>query len=441
MKKLLKRMLLFVLAVGVICGTLIVPAGAASTKQAKLPSLSSSKYIQCYTLKSSGKVYGYTNSSLKTKMGYIDCATDECYILSVSGSAIQVSLPTSSGRVTRWFKRSDFTATDISKNLNMKNATAQITTYRRADGKKSYGYVGKGDDIYVLGTSGSYTQVIYELTSGKWKMGWIKTSDANKYLKNIVEPTSIKLSSGNFTLNGSGKTKTLSVTFTPSNTTAKNITWTSSNTKVATVNNSGKVTSVSNGTATITAKTSNGKTASVKVTVSGITNSAWQYPMKNSYHTWGNGNSWGKNCQDYGRTNSGGRNYHIGIDIKSTTDSNVYAAAAGTVQEVGENGANGKYVTIKHTINGKTVYSFYAHLKSTAVKAGATVKAGTKIGVVGNTGSGAGSSVHLHFAIIDSLSKGGGYYGYATKFSGNKTTYSGRTYYNPVYVIENGKLP
>lgn len=183
MKKMLKRMLSFVLAIGIVCGTLVVPSYAASTNQAKLPTLSKSKYIQCYTLKSSGKVYGYTDSSLKTKKGYVSCSADECYIISIKGSAVQVSFPTSSGRVVRWFKRSDFTATDISKSLNIKSATEKITTYRRSDGKQSYGYVGKNDDIYVLGTSGSYTQVIYELSSGKWKMGWIKTSAANSYLK------------------------------------------------------------------------------------------------------------------------------------------------------------------------------------------------------------------------------------------------------------------
>lgn len=35
----------------------------------------------------------------------------------------------------------------------------------------------------------------------------------------------------------------------------------------------------------------------------------------------------------------------------------------------------------------------------------------------------------------------GSYYGYATYFTGNKTKYSGVTYYNPVYVIQNNRLP
>lgn len=102
--------------------------------------------------------------------------------------------------------------------------------------------------------------------------------------------------------------------------------------------------------------------------------------------------------------------------------------------------ANGNYVILRHTISGKTVYSFYAHLASYNVKTGQTVSKGNKIGVVGNTGT-ASRGKHLHFAMMNTLWSSGAYYGYSTYFSGNKVTYSGVTYYNPVYVIQNNRLP
>ncbi|MBE7025124.1 MAG: Ig domain-containing protein [Ruminococcaceae bacterium] len=60
---------------------------------------------------------------------------------------------------------------------------------------------------------------------------------------------------------------TLKATVFPSNTTDQSITWSSSNTGVASVSSEGKVKAISAGTATITAKTSNGKKATCKITV------------------------------------------------------------------------------------------------------------------------------------------------------------------------------
>ncbi len=65
---------------------------------------------------------------------------------------------------------------------------------------------------------------------------------------------------------GKGETLTLKATVTPSDAGNKTVTWTSSNTTVATVSG-GKITAKNTGTATITAKSSNGKTASCKITV------------------------------------------------------------------------------------------------------------------------------------------------------------------------------
>ena len=69
---------------------------------------------------------------------------------------------------------------------------------------------------------------------------------------------------------GPGKTsEALVVTFTPSNATNKTITWSSNATSIATVTD-GKVTGVAEGTATITATSANGKTATCNVTIAEV---------------------------------------------------------------------------------------------------------------------------------------------------------------------------
>lgn len=162
---------------------------------------------------------------------------------------------------------------------------------------------------------------------------------------------------------------------------------------------------------------------------------AFQMPLVGARCTWRSYTnwSWGNNSGA-----GGSRVYHLGIDIIGTSD-NVMAAAKGTVAQCGYNGANGNYVVLKHTISGQTVYSFYAHLASYSVKRGNTVSKGAKIGIVGNTGS-SSRGKHLHFAMMNTLWNGS-YYGYSTYFTGNKTTYAGVTYYNPIYVIQNNRLP
>jgi surface antigen len=214
-----------------------ISASAATTS--KLPSLSSSKYIRCYTLASSGKVYAYTSSSLTTKKsGYwIDCSTDECYIVAVSGNAVKVSYPIGNGkRSTQWFRRSDFTATNISGSLTTKTITANITSYTRPGGS-SYGYAGKGDSIYVLGTSGNYTQIIYELSSGLWKMGWVKTATLNQSTKTTTTTTN---TSKTTTTNKTTTTTTTNTTTTKT-TTASTSSSTSYKSQTVEVDYAGKV--------------------------------------------------------------------------------------------------------------------------------------------------------------------------------------------------------
>ena len=81
-----------------------------------------------------------------------------------------------------------------------------------------------------------------------------------------VKVTGVKLNKSSKSLT-IGDTFTLTATVKPDNATDKSVTWSSSNTSVATVDENGVVTAVSEGTATITATASNGVEASCTVTV------------------------------------------------------------------------------------------------------------------------------------------------------------------------------
>ena len=166
-----------------------------------------------------------------------------------------------------------------------------------------------------------------------------------------------------------------------------------------------------------------------------VTVDTWVYPMTNTYVC---GNDW---SEYYSPRAKAGRPDHVGIDIASSSGSTAICAAAdGYVESVGTNSSNGKYVIIRHTLNGKTVYSFYAHLSKITVSARTTVSKGTQVGVLGGSGS-SSDGTHLHFAVTDTLWSNGGYYGYVSSFSGNKVTYGGVTFYNPHYVVEHNALP
>ena len=80
-----------------------------------------------------------------------------------------------------------------------------------------------------------------------------------------LQPSTISLDKNKISLNV-GTTEKLTATITPSNAFNKSVTWTSSDTTVATVSE-GKITAKKAGTATITAKISNGKVATCNVNV------------------------------------------------------------------------------------------------------------------------------------------------------------------------------
>ena len=96
----------------------------------------------------------------------------------------------------------------------------------------------------------------------------VTVTDPTPPKPSVVKVTKITLNKTTASV-GKGKAMQLTATVTPTNATNKAVTWKSSNTKIATVSSTGKVTAKSAGTVTITctAKDGSGKKATCKVTV------------------------------------------------------------------------------------------------------------------------------------------------------------------------------
>jgi peptidoglycan LD-endopeptidase LytH len=99
----------------------------------------------------------------------------------------------------------------------------------------------------------------------------------------------------------------------------------------------------------------------------------------------------------WGAPRDGGGRKHEGIDIFAARGTPVIASADGLVTRVNENNLGGKVVWMRPSNQNLSLY--YAHLDQQLVTAGATVKKGDTLGLMGNTGNAETTSPHLHFGI------------------------------------------
>ena len=142
------------------------------------------------------------------------------------------------------------------KYMYTKNSNTIV--YKYANGKNKSAQVNGIGRIRVYGIVNGYADT---------EVGFIKISDLTSTKPAApVAVSSVGLNSTSITLKNIRNYK-LTATVSPSNASNKTITWTSSNGNVAKVDQNGNVTAVNEGTATITAKSNNGKIATCKVTV------------------------------------------------------------------------------------------------------------------------------------------------------------------------------
>ncbi len=95
--------------------------------------------------------------------------------------------------------------------------------------------------------------------------------------------------------------------------------------------------------------------------------------------------------------------FHAGVDYRAKVGTSIRAILPGTVNEVSyDRGGYGRYLVLVHHVDGKTLFSLYAHMRISNVAVGDSVEAGDVIGEVGLTGRTTGP--HLHFELHDTKS-------------------------------------
>lgn len=391
MKKSFKKVILSLLVSLSVIGSSFTTIVNAATPISSLPFGN----IQTYLL-SNSKVTTYDiNTKKKNASFYAYGWEDVVKLLSYSGGYLKISCPNGKSYKTVLVKDTDvfastsgFTRYKINKNY---------TVYTKYNSSKSFGTVTSGTNLYVLsGTKNGKVQIAYDLSAGGYKLGWISES-AVKHVHNFVNSGSFESAHPHkgYSKCSCGQTQYNGKTY----------------------------------------KYQNCTTCYPKVTTS--SSQGFQLPIKNT-----------SNYRGWKALSS--RKYHVAVDLYNSSDKNVYSFGSGTVIATGFNSANGNYVVTKHTISGKAVYGFYAHLASISVSKNASVSKGQKIGVVGATGSCSNGITHTHFSLSDSLNSNGAYLGYISSDNSigqdvlkitKGSTQVGYTFYNPNYVVSKGALP
>jgi hypothetical protein len=169
------------------------------------------------------------------------------------------------GNPTRYLESVVFTADTVSVTIGQQSQLhIKLNPTNAADAQMAFSSADTSVAIVNSGglvTAKNVGTVTITTTNTK------KTVSAHCVVKvTPVGVTTLSLDSAALTIEV-GYADTLMASISPSDATFKTLTWTSSNTAVATVNSNGKVTALTEGAANITATTTDGKSATCKVQV------------------------------------------------------------------------------------------------------------------------------------------------------------------------------
>lgn len=226
-----------------------------------------------------------------------------------------------------WYKismHSSKKVVDVKDGNKNSGANVQLHDYNGTDAQK-WRFYSAGNGFYYIKNKLNKAEFCLDVDGCKKVNGSnvqvykSNQTDAQKWkLKKVVYPTAIKFNTKSLKLTSIGASQKLSVTMTPSKATLKKIVWSTTDKNIVTVAN-GVIKAIGSGKATVTAKTSNGKTASVIVEVNDgsikIKEGIYKFNSKLAkdfmLDVYGNGTADGTNIQIYKNNNTVSQKFTI----------------------------------------------------------------------------------------------------------------------------------
>lgn len=239
-----------------------------SVKWKKLAAVSSSK--SNYTYKN-GKNGFYTVQAYNKKSKKSGAYNTNGLAVSNKTAPAKPSKPTPAPSVV---KVSSLSVSDVNLTFAKKGETRQVhVTVSPANAtNKGLSWSSSNTNVATVNQNGVVTAVSNGIAYINVKA--VDGSMVDKDIKvtvnivpDVVNVKSITLSQSSLSLTSKGQTATLTATVMPANATDKSITWTSGNTRIATVDSNGTVTAVSNGTTSVSAQSNDGSYITVRCQV------------------------------------------------------------------------------------------------------------------------------------------------------------------------------